>query len=136
MNGRSRPSKMLSLLAIPVLGAVFLVPPPTDVPLASLELSKMRVQPVGGRGGQAPNSAQPNKSIDGNPLRIGGREFAEGVGTRANSVLFVNVGGGSERFTAMVGVDDNPLPSPSAGAPATAAPPQIPIVFRVVGDGR
>src|SRR5512147_2826301 len=54
----------------------------SDIPLASLDLAKMRVQPAGGRG-QTATTAQANKSIDGNPLRIGGREFAEGVGTRA-----------------------------------------------------
>jgi alpha-galactosidase len=120
----------------------------TDVPLASLDLTKMRVQPAGGRGGggQPPqNVAQANKSIDGNPIRIGGREFSEGVGTRANSVVFISLGGGSDRFSAMVGADDNPIPPPPARAgqpPAAAAappappPPPPPIVFRVLGDGR
>ena len=108
-----------------------------DVPLASLDLGKMRVQPAGGRGGQAPTPAQANKSIDGNTLRVGGKNFAEGVGTRATSVLFVNLAGGSARFSAMVGADDNPLPPPPAGAPTPASPPPpTPIVFRVVGDGR
>ncbi|MEP6492068.1 MAG: NPCBM/NEW2 domain-containing protein [bacterium] len=112
-----------------------------DVPLASLELSKMRVQAGGGRGGQTQTVAQANKSVDGRTIRIGGKEFAEGVGTRATSVLFVNLGGGAERFSAMVGADDNPPVPPPAGAAAPAAapapaPPPIPIVFRVVGDGR
>ena len=133
--------KSLTLL----LGAMLLVAPahPTrrnraDVPLASLDLTKMRVQPAGGRAGQGQTVAQPNKSVDGNAIRIGGQEFASGVGTRATSVLFVNLGGGAERFSAMVGADDNPIPAPTTGQPpATApAPPPIPVVFRVVGDGR
>ena len=113
--------------------------PYSDVPLASLDLAKMKVQAAGGRGGaNARNVAQANKSIDGNPIRIGGKEFATGVGTRATSVLFVNLDGAAERFTASVGADDNPivLPPAAAGQPAPAPPPPTPIIFRVVGDGR
>ena len=108
-----------------------------DIPLASLELAKMKVQAGGGRG-QAQTVAQANKSIDGNPLHIGGKEFASGVGTRATSVLFVNLGGSAERFSAMVGADDNPIPPPTvpAGQQPPAPPPPTPIVFRAVGDGR
>ena len=56
------------------------------------------------------------------------------------SVLFVTLGGGAERFTAMVGADDNPPPAPPPNAPQPPngvpnAPPPTPIVFRVVGDG-
>jgi len=106
-----------------------------DVSLASLDLAKMRVQPGGGRGGQQ-TVAQANKSIDGNPIHIGGKAFDSGVGTRATSVLFVTLNGGASRFSAMVGADDNPLPAAAPGAQAPAAPPSIPIVFRLVGDGR
>ena len=107
-----------------------------DVSLASLDLAKMRVQPGGGRGGQQ-TVAQANKSIDGNPIRIGGKTFDGGVGTRATSVLFVNLGGGVSRFSALVGADDNPASSPATpAAQPPAPPPAIPIVFRLVGDGR
>src|SRR5206468_2263184 len=128
------------LLAAALLAAAFTPPHRADVALASLDLAKMRVQPGGGgRGAPAQTVAQANRSIDGNPIRIGGREFAEGVGTRATSVLFVRLGGGAERFTASIGADDNPPPAPPAGAPnaaPTTPPPPTPIVFRVVGDGR
>ena len=113
--------------------------PYTDVSLASLDLTKMKVQAAGGRGGAtAQNVAQANRSIDGNPIRIGGKEFSTGVGTRATSVLFVNLNGSAERFTASVGADDNPivLPPAAAGQPAPTPPPPTPIIFRVVGDGR
>lgn len=111
-------------------------PHAADVPLASLDLAKMKVQPGGGRAGQQ-TVAQPNRSIDGNPIHIGGKEFAGGVGTRANSVLFIRLDGGAEHFSAMVGADDNPIrPAPSAAAPPPAPPPPTPIVFRAVGDGR
>jgi alpha-galactosidase len=109
-----------------------------DVPLASLDLTKMKVQAAGGRGGQPQTVAQGNKSIDGNPVRIGGKEFASGVGTRATSVLFVNLGGGAERFSAVVGADDNPIvvAPPQPGQQPPAPVPPTPIVFRAVGDGR
>jgi alpha-galactosidase len=126
----------LTLAATVLLAASDATHPHADVPLASLDLAKMRVQPAGGRA-QTSTTAQANKSIDGNPLRIGGREFAGGVGTRATSVLFVNLAGGVDRFSATVGADDNPIPPPPAGAPAnTSPPPPIAIIFRVVGDGR
>ena len=138
MNDLSRPARFASLLAgtVILLTAAATRPRSADVPLASLDLSKMKVQPGGGRGG-AQTVAQANKSIDGNPIHIGGQEFASGVGTRANSVLFVRLDGGAERFSAMVGADDNPIPAPpgATGSPP-AAPPPTPIVFRAVGDGR
>jgi alpha-galactosidase len=132
-----------------VIGLASLAPaatshePKADVSLASLDLTKMRVQAAGGRGAAtAQNVAQANRSIDGNPIRIGGREFAAGVGTRATSVLFIQLDGGATQFTATVGADDNPLPPPPAraGQPPAAAPatppPATPIIFRVLGDSR
>jgi alpha-galactosidase len=139
MIAQSRSMRLLPLIvAASVLGATPISPRTQDVPLTLLDLTKMKVQPAGGRGGAtAQNVAQPNKSIDGNTIRIGGKEFAEGVGTRATSVLFVDLAGLADRFSAMVGADDNPLPAPPAGAAQPpAAPPPTPIVFRVVGDGR
>ncbi len=124
-----------ALCAAPLLAAAF-TPRRADTPLSSLDLTKMRVQPGQGRGNQS-TVAQRNKSIDGNPISIGGKQFADGVGTRANSVLFVTLYGGSERFSAMVGADDNPPPAPPPGANAPPnPPPPTPIIFRVVGDGR
>src|SRR5689334_15949974 len=107
------PPRLARFLPLPLLLAAAPVPTPAaryaDVPLASLDLTKMRVQPAGGRGGQAATVAQADKAMDGNTLRIGGRTFEHGVGTRATSVLFVRLDGGAQRFTAMVGADDNPL---------------------------
>ena len=128
------------LIALAGAAAVLAAPFPrvrrADVSLASLDLTKMRVQQGGGRGGQQ-TVAQANKSIDGNPIRIGGKTFEQGVGARATSVLFVSLGGGASRFSAMVGADDNPLPPPAnPSAQPAPPPPPTPIVFRVVGDGR
>ena len=47
-----------------------------------------------------------NRSIDGNKMKIGGREFENGIGTHANSTILLRLAGGSDRFTAQVGVDD------------------------------
>ena len=140
MSELSRSARLLPLLV--VVAPLFAASPATrrqDVPLTLLDLTKMRVQPMTGRGAAtAQNVAQANKSIDGNPIRIGGKEFTEGVGTRATSVLFVDLAGLAESFSAVVGADDNAVPPPPAraGQPPAAPPPPTPIVFRVVGDGR
>jgi alpha-galactosidase len=85
-----------------------------SVPLNSLDLSKMR---------QGYGRPQINRSIREKPLSIGGKTFAQGIGTHANSSLWIDLGGGSDRFQAAVGVDD------AAGGPAS-------ITFKVIGDGR
>jgi alpha-galactosidase len=64
-----------------------------------------------------------DKSVTGKPLSIGGRVFEHGVGTHADSVLYVDLDGKVERFQASVGVDD------AAGGRGTVA-------FRVYGDGK
>lgn len=135
MFGPTRRAALLAVVcAAPLIAAA--TARRADTPLSSLDVTKMRVQPGAGRGNQG-TVAQRNKSIDGNPISIGGKQFAEGVGTRANSVLFVQLDGTTESFSAMVGADDNPPPPPAPGAAAPAnPPPPTPIIFRVVGDGR
>jgi alpha-galactosidase len=66
---------------------------------------------------------QANRSVDGHPLLLGGKRFAHGLGTHANSVLRVTLGGKAERFTATVGVDDE------VGKKGSG-------VFKVTGDGK
>jgi len=46
------------------------------------------------------------RSVDGRPLRIGGRLFKRGVGTHANSVIRIALEGSTAHFSAWVGVDD------------------------------
>ncbi|MDX1934648.1 MAG: NPCBM/NEW2 domain-containing protein [Capsulimonadales bacterium] len=46
------------------------------------------------------------RSVDNNPLIIGGRLFGEGIGTHAASEWLIDLKGGALRFSAMVGVDD------------------------------
>jgi len=66
-----------------------------------------------------------NKSVDGNALTIGGKVFQRGFGTHAESVLHVNLGGGAQKFTATVGVDDE-----VNGNAASS------VEFFVIGDGK
>jgi alpha-galactosidase len=47
-----------------------------------------------------------SRSVDGNPISVGGKVYEHGLGTHAQSSLFVELGGAGERFTADVGVDD------------------------------
>ena len=63
------------------------------------------------------------KSVDGNPLRLGGQSYAHGVGTHAESNWLIALKGKATRFAAVVGVDDE---IGSRGS----------VVFSVWGDGR
>lgn len=67
--------------------------------------------------------AQANRGMREQPLSIGGRKFDRGVGTHAISTTRLELAGGTERFLAYVGVDDN------ARGPAT-------ISFKIVADNR
>jgi alpha-galactosidase len=68
-------------------------------------------------------TAQTNRSVREQPLAIGGRKFDRGVGTHATSLVRIELAGGSERFLAYVGVDDN-----ANGAAS--------VTFKVMADGR
>ena len=83
------------------------------VPLTSLDLTHLR---------QGWGEPQIDKSIEGKPLTIGGRTFEHGLGSHAASVLRLQLDGGTERFTAWVGVDDE---TEGRGS----------VVFKVYGDG-
>jgi len=63
-----------------------------------------------------------DQSVTGRTLSIGGRTFEHGVGTHADSMLYVDLDGKAERFRAIVGVDD-------------ATNGRGTVVFRVYGDG-
>jgi len=84
------------------------------VPLSDLDISKTQ---------QGWGSPRKDLSVDGNPLRIGGQTFKRGLGTHADSLLYVQLDGGSRRFTATVGVDDE------GALPGT-------VEFRILGDGK
>ena len=82
-------------IALATAGVAFTVGAETLV-LSDLDLSKA----TAGWG-----KAEKNKSCTGAPLRIGGETFALGVGTHANSELWVALDGKGVRFTAKAGVD-------------------------------
>ena len=82
-------------------------------------LETLQLQYVEQEWGQA----QPNQSVDRHPLAIGGKQFEHGLGTHANSVFRLALGGKGERFTASVGVDDE-------------VGKQGSIEFQVTGDGK
>ncbi len=82
--------------------------------LSELDLSKMTT----GYG-----HAQANKSITEKPLTIASQQFEKGVGTHAYSILYVNLNGGSSRFLARVGVDDQAKNNGS-------------VCFKIYGDGK
>lgn len=63
------------------------------------------------------------KSIGDNSMKIGGAEYAVGVGTHAPSRYRLPVGGNALSFSAMVGVDDE------TGGKGS-------VVFRVLADGK
>ena len=86
---------VLMFLAVPSWSAES--DPQNTVWLSSLDLSKMTV----GWG-----KPQVNKSIVGKPLSIAGKKFDKGVGSHADSMMYIDLRGGSKRFSAFVGVDD------------------------------
>ncbi len=65
--------------------------------LSELDLSRM----TAGWG-----RPQVDKSVQSNPLRIAGQEFERGVGTHAHSIMYIDLAGQTQRFSAYVGVDD------------------------------
>jgi alpha-galactosidase len=66
-----------------------------------------------------------NKSVDGHPLTIGGKEFARGFGTHAESILHIKLDGGAQKFSAMVGVDDDVNNNAASS-----------VEFLLIGDGK
>ena len=86
-----------------------------DIPLASLEISRIRQN---SRAPQAVNSG------DDTPLSIGGRKFDSGVSTHAESSFWIDLKGQTERFVAWVGVDDE------------AGQGKGTVIFKVIGDGK
>ena len=85
------------------------------VRLGELDLHKMK---------QGWGEAKIDQSVTGQPLKIGRQTFEHGVGTHAVSVLYVQLNGGTRRFSATVGVDSSQVGKPGS------------VEFRVVADGK
>ena len=64
-----------------------------------------------------------DRNVTGGPIRLGGKTYAKGLGVHAYTSLSYELGGGFERFSAVVGVDDSVAPNGS-------------VVFRVKLDGK
>jgi alpha-galactosidase len=65
-----------------------------------------------------------DQSVTGQPLAIAGRRFEHGVGTHADSSIWLDLKGGSERFSAFAGVDDD------------AGNSRASVRFHVIADGK
>jgi alpha-galactosidase len=65
-----------------------------------------------------------NQSVDGHGLSIGGQSFGHGLGTHADSVLYINLKNAVRTFSASVGVDGE-ITNPAAS-----------VEFFVLGDGK
>ena len=88
-----------------------------DVRLSSLDLR--RAQQADGKPGV-------DRAAGGKPLRIAGQEFTHGFGTSAPSILHLDLQGGSTRFSAKVGVDDQGQTNKKNGS----------VEFIIEGDGK
>ena len=86
----------------------------TTVLLSQLDLS----QAVQGFG-----KPQADRSVDGHPLTLHGQAFLHGFGTHSPGILAIDLHGGTRRFTATVGIDDE-VPDGKGSAN-----------FQVLGDG-
>src|SRR5204863_4075778 len=87
---------LLAVIATSITAAGFVARPDTVVPLDTLDLSSIS---------QDWGKPHSSRSVDDHPLEIGGRSFARGVGTHANSEWVVDLKGSATKFTANVGVD-------------------------------
>ena len=67
--------------------------------------------------------ARPDKSINGNALRLAGTRYEYGIGVHADSHIQVKLDGRYQRFTATVGIDDEVRSGTGA------------VTFSVYGDG-
>ena len=105
---------MKALLALTAFLSALSLPAAETIWLDSLDLSSMQ---------QGWGTPQANRAVNGQPLSIGGKKFARGVGTHSYSSYRLLLKGGTERFSASVGVDD------AAGGPGT-------VIFQISADGR
>jgi hypothetical protein len=95
---------------------------PTLVKLTSLDLKAWGPKPG------APTYAWGNGQRHNPKLNIGGQEFADGISMIAGGPLYLNLAGGSDQFTATIGMDG------TAADPGAIA--SLSAVFRVFGDGK
>jgi alpha-galactosidase len=78
-----------------------------------------------GAASQGWGQPRKNHSVDGHTLTIAGKTFERGFGTHAESILNINLNGGAEKFSALVGLDDEINGNRAAS-----------VEFSVIGDGK
>jgi len=108
-------STLIAVVALAALAPQVQAAEPETVWLSSLDLSTI----VQGWG-----QPQADKAVTGKPLSIGGKKFERSLGTHTDSLVRLRLNGGSEQFSAFVGVDD------------AATSDHARISFRVIGDGK
>ncbi|AQT69427.1 Alpha-galactosidase A precursor [Anaerohalosphaera lusitana] len=75
---------------------------PTDEQTKTIWLDELDIGKIQEGWGES----KANKSIDGNPLSIGGQSFERGIGTHADSIMLIDLDGNAQSFSAKVGIDD------------------------------
>jgi alpha-galactosidase len=91
-----------------------------NVTAATVWIDDLDVSPTD----QGWGSPHKNQSVEEHGLSIAGRKFAHGLGTHAESVLYINLKNAVQAFSASVGVDGE-ITNPAAS-----------IEFFVLGDGK
>ena len=117
MNARKPP---LGLIAWSLLAPFFLVSSAVGTESSILWLDELDL----GAMRQDFGKPQARQSVTSQNLAVGGRVFARGVGTHANSSLVLDVRSKASRLEALVGVDDAPKTNPGS------------VEFIVMGDGK
>ena len=99
-NRGTQPVKLMSLAAVdmPSTPPVLLLPRDGDKVWLSPQAATTIREGYG--------KCQSGFSIGGNPLSIGGKSFARGLGTHSRSEIEIPLGAGFKRFHAFVGADD------------------------------
>ncbi len=105
------------LLALACLLAMTALPAAEEVQLSTLDLSLAQ---------QGWGSPGIDRSVEGRRMRIGGIPFTHGFGTHAPGEVQLALAGGSARFTANVGVDDEQGATGGSGS----------VEFTISGDGK
>src|SRR5271169_1064796 len=88
------------LLTLAVLALAFFAD--CKMPAATVWLDDLDI----GKTIQDWGDPQKNKSVDGHVLSIGSEKFEHGLGTHANSTLYISLNGAAKSFSASVGADD------------------------------
>ncbi len=136
MHGHNIPRFVIGLIMTSAMGLLAAAAHAETIWLSTLDLSKVKVT----------DKTRPavDKTINGNPLTINKQVYPRGVCVNGYTVLYVRLDGGSDRFSAVVGVDDESAPGaqPSGaganpqgragGGRGTSAPPSMSL--RILAD--